>query len=91
MHCQITGGKIWTVEYQPLQHPDATNPDDSLNLLDKVFVGTSQDLEFSLANAPSGQNLFLMFTTADPATETVNGVVRITDPTIIATGKDPAN
>ncbi|RON35735.1 hypothetical protein BK661_05065 [Pseudomonas frederiksbergensis] len=87
----VTGGKIWTVEYQPLKHPDGTNPDDSLNLLDKVFVGTSQDLEFSLANAPSGQNLFLMFTTADPATETVNGVVRITDPTIIATGKDPAN
>ena len=87
----VTGGKIWTVEYQPLKHPDATNPDDSLNLLNKVFVGTSQDLEFSLANAPSGQNLFLMFTTADPATETVNGVVRITDPTIIATGKDPAN
>jgi hypothetical protein len=87
----VSGGKIWTVEYQPLKHPDATNPDDSLNLLDKVFVGTSQDVEFSLANAPSGQNLFLMFTTADPATETVNGVVRITDPTIIATGKDPAN
>ncbi|MGX1185022.1 hypothetical protein AB7M29_002701 [Pseudomonas sp. F-14 TE3623] len=87
----VTGGKIWTVEYQPLKHPDGTNPDDSLNLLDKVFVGTSQDLEFSLANAPSGQNLFLMFTTEDPATETVNGVVRITDPTIIATGKDPAN
>ncbi|MBB3240254.1 hypothetical protein FHW68_001745 [Pseudomonas sp. Tn43] len=87
----VSGGKIWTVEYQPLKHPDGTNPDDSLNLLDKVFVGASQDLEFSLANAPSGQNLFLMFTKANPATETVNGVVRITDPTIIATGKDPAD
>ncbi|WP_448111025.1 DUF5801 repeats-in-toxin domain-containing protein [Pseudomonas lini] len=87
----VTGGKIWTVEYQPLKHPDATNPDDSLNLLDKVFVGTSQDLEFSLAGAPSGQNLFLMFTTVDPTVVDVNGVLRITDPTIIATGKDPAN
>ncbi|MCO8310698.1 beta strand repeat-containing protein [Pseudomonas mandelii] len=87
----VTGGKIWTVEYQPLKHPDATNADDSLNLLDKVFVGTSQDLEFSLANAPSGQNLFLMFTTVNPATETVDGVVRITDPAIIATGKNPAD
>jgi hypothetical protein len=87
----VTGGKIWTVEYQPLKHPDGTNPDDSLNLLDKVFVGTSQDLEFSLANAPSGQNLFLMFTTADPTVVDVGGVLRITDPTIIATGKDPAN
>ena len=87
----VSGGKIWTVEYQPLQHPDATNPDDSLNLLDKVFVGTSQDLEFSLAGAPSGQNLFLMFTTENPTVVDVGGVLRITDPTIIATGKDPAN
>ncbi|WP_225922979.1 DUF5801 repeats-in-toxin domain-containing protein [Pseudomonas farris] len=87
----VTGGKIWTVEYQPLKHPDATNPDDSLNLLDKVFIGATQDLDFSLAGAPSGQNLFLMFTKANPTTETVNGVVRITDPTIIATGKDPAD
>ncbi|MBD9601056.1 hypothetical protein IB252_14660 [Pseudomonas sp. PDM10] len=87
----VSGGKIWTVEYQPLQHPDATNPDDSLNLLDKVFVGTSQNLEFSLAGAPSGQNLFLMFTTENPTVVDVGGVLRITDPTIIATGKDPAN
>ncbi|WP_259695925.1 DUF5801 repeats-in-toxin domain-containing protein [Pseudomonas frederiksbergensis] len=87
----VTGGKIWTVEYQPLKHPDMTNPDDSLNLLDKVFIGATQDLDFSLAGAPSGQNLFLMFTKANPTTETVNGVVRITDPTIIATGKDPAD
>ncbi|EJL96538.1 hypothetical protein PMI18_04688 [Pseudomonas sp. GM102] len=87
----VSGGKIWTVEYQPLKHPDATNADDSLNLLDKVFVGTSQDLEFSLANAPSGQNLFLMFTTVNPTVVDDGGVLRITDPTIIATGKDPAD
>ncbi|UVM41201.1 DUF5801 domain-containing protein [Pseudomonas sp. B21-017] len=87
----VSGGKIWTVEYQPLKHPDATNPDDSLNLQDKVFVGVSQDLGFSLAGAPSGQNLFLMFTKANPTTEVINGVTRITDPSIIATGKDPAD
>ncbi|MDH4873674.1 hypothetical protein E8E91_22895 [Pseudomonas sp. BN515] len=83
----VSGGKIWTVEYQPLKHPDTTNPDDALNLADKVFIGTSEDLVFSLANAPSGQNLFLMFTTATPTV--VGG--RITDPTIIATGKNPAD
>ncbi|WP_242443173.1 hypothetical protein [Pseudomonas sp. LFM046] len=82
-----TGGKIWTAQYQPLAHPITTNPDDALTLLDKVFIGTSQDLTFSLANAPSGQNLFLMFTTATP--NVVGG--RITDPTIIATGKNPAD
>ncbi|UVK96641.1 DUF5801 repeats-in-toxin domain-containing protein [Pseudomonas sp. B21-048] len=87
----VSGGKIWTVEYQPLKHPDMTNPDDSLNLLDKVYVGTSQDLEFSLAGVPSGANLFLMFTKANPTVVDVGGVLRITDPTIIATGKDPAD
>ncbi|WP_024616382.1 DUF5801 repeats-in-toxin domain-containing protein [Pseudomonas kilonensis] len=86
-----TGGKIWTVLYEPLQQPLNTNPDDAVNLLDKVFIGASQDLQFSLANAPSGQNLFLMFTTANPTTELVDGVLRITEPTIIATGKDPAD
>ncbi|EJM47768.1 DUF5801 repeats-in-toxin domain-containing protein, partial [Pseudomonas sp. GM48] len=87
----VTGGKIWTVEYQPLKHPDMTNADDSLNLLNKVFIGASQDMEFSLANAPSGQNLFLMFTKANPTVVNDGGVLRITDPTIIATGKDPAD
>ncbi|WP_223532865.1 DUF5801 repeats-in-toxin domain-containing protein [Pseudomonas sp. BF-R-30] len=87
----VSGGKIWTVEYQPLKHPVMTNADDSLNLLDKVFIGASQDLEFSLANAPSGQNLFLMFTKANPNVVNDGGVLRITDPTIIATGKDPAD
>ncbi|MBD9672560.1 hypothetical protein IB275_18385 [Pseudomonas sp. PDM21] len=87
----VSGGKIWTVEYQPLKHPVTSNPDDTLDLLNKVFIGTSQDLTFSLADAPSGQNLFLMFTTATPTTVNDNGVTRITDPTIIATGRDPAN
>ncbi|WP_223541282.1 DUF5801 repeats-in-toxin domain-containing protein, partial [Pseudomonas sp. BF-RE-26] len=87
----VTGGKIWTVEYQPLKHPVMTNADDSLNLADKLFIGASQDQEFSLANAPSGQNLFLMFTKANPNVVDVGGVLRITDPTIIATGKDPAD
>lgn len=32
-----TGGKIWTVLYEPLQQPVNTNPDDAVNLLDKVL------------------------------------------------------
>lgn len=87
----VSGGKIWTVEYQPLLHPNTSNPDDAVNLLNKVFIGTNQDLQFSLANAPSGQNLFLMFTTANPTVVNDGGILRISDPTIIATGKDPAD
>ncbi len=87
----VTGGKIWTVQYEPFKNPDASNPDDPIDLTNIVFVGASQDLTFSLANAPSGQNLFLMFTTANPTVVNDGGVLRITDPTIIATGKDPAD
>jgi hypothetical protein len=82
----LSGGKIWTVEYQPLKHPDATNPDDAVNLLNKVFIGAGQDAEFSLANAPSGQQLFLMFTTMG-ATADANG--RIPGVSIVVTGRDP--
>ncbi|MFC5697113.1 DUF5801 repeats-in-toxin domain-containing protein [Pseudomonas sp. GCM10022186] len=87
----VSGGKIWTVQYEPLLHSIDSDPDDAVDLSDLVFVGTSQNIEFSLANAPSGQNLFLMFTTANPELVDDNGVLRIADPTIIATGKTPAN
>ncbi len=58
----VTGAKIWTVQYEAISNPDATNADDPVDLTDKVFVSVSQDTEFNLADAPSGQNLFLMFT-----------------------------
>ncbi|WP_256578032.1 DUF5801 repeats-in-toxin domain-containing protein, partial [Pseudomonas sp. Irchel s3h17] len=87
----VTGGKVWVVQFEPLQHPDASNPDDAVDLSGIVFIGASQDLVFSVANAPSGQNLFLMFTTANPTVVDDGGVLRITDPTIIATGKNPAD
>jgi hypothetical protein len=83
----VTGAKLWMVQYEAIANPDATNADDSVNLLNKVFVSVGQDAEFNLADAPSGQNLFLMFTKSNPTI--VNG--RISDVTIIATGKDPAN
>lgn len=38
----VSGGKIWTVEYQPLKHPDGSNADDALNLLNKVYIGTTR-------------------------------------------------
>ncbi|WP_256578650.1 DUF5801 repeats-in-toxin domain-containing protein [Pseudomonas sp. B28(2017)] len=82
----VTGGKIWTVLYQPLYHGDTGTPDDSINLDQKVFIGTSEDTNFSLAGAPSGQQLFLMFTT-EGATADVNG--RIPGVSIIVTGKNP--
>ncbi|GER17484.1 DUF5801 repeats-in-toxin domain-containing protein [Variovorax boronicumulans] len=83
----VNGAKIWTVQYEAMSNPDAANADDPIDLTDKVFVSVSQDTEFNLADAPSGQNLFLMFTTGSPTI--VDG--RISNVSIIATGKDPAN
>ncbi|WP_431122490.1 DUF5801 repeats-in-toxin domain-containing protein [Variovorax paradoxus] len=84
----VTGAKIWMVQYEAISNPDATNPDDSVNLLNKVYVSVSQDADFNLDGAPSGNNLFLMFTKSNP---TIDADGRISDVTIIATGKDPAN
>ena len=85
-----TGGKIWTVQYQALFNPVTTNPDDPVNLLDRVYVTATQtqDAAFDLAGAPSGQNLFLTFSTMG-ATAGSDG--RISGVSIVATGKDPAN
>ena len=58
-----SGAKVWLVEYESLFHNDATNNDDSVSPLDVLYVTISQNSEFSLEGAPSGQNLFLMYGT----------------------------
>lgn len=72
-----TGAKIWMVQYAALYNPVATNPDDPINLGDLVHVTLAQDRSFSLADAPSGQNLFVMFGDSEVA--------------LVATGRSPAN
>lgn len=72
----VAGAKIWMVQYAAIKDP-TTNPDESLNLLNKVFATVDQQVEFSLANAPSGQNLFLTMGNASAA--------------IVITGSNPAN
>ncbi|WEF35587.1 hypothetical protein [Pseudoduganella chitinolytica] len=64
------------VQYAAIKDP-TTNPDESLNLLNKVFVTVDKEVEFSLANAPSGQNLFLTLGDATAA--------------IVVAGAKPAN
>jgi hypothetical protein len=85
----LTSAKIWTIQYEAIAHEvdgDGTGGsyDDSLDLTDKLFVTASRDLEFDLTNAPSGQNLFIMFGDGD-----VTDVD--TEVGIIATAKNPAN
>ncbi len=86
-----TAGKLWTAHYQQIKHSGGPDADVSVDLFGGVSIAVAQDLTFSLASAPSGQNLFLMFSTANPTIQTVDGIARIAGPSIIATGKDPAN
>ncbi|HEU4850909.1 MAG TPA: hypothetical protein VFT37_02010 [Telluria sp.] len=55
----LSGAKLWTVQYLAIEDPTA-DPDEPLDLTNKVYVSIDQAVHFSFANAPSGQNLFLM-------------------------------
>ncbi|MEY9199331.1 hypothetical protein ABIA16_004510 [Sinorhizobium fredii] len=78
-----TGAKMWSVlaDGYTLSHTTdgstIADHDDSLNLADKLFVAAVAENDFSFANAPSGQNLFMMFGNTSLA--------------ILVTGEDPAN
>ncbi|MGG7578163.1 DUF5801 repeats-in-toxin domain-containing protein [Rhizobium sp. Nf11,1] len=54
-----TNADLYTVQYVPLLHPDATNADDRIDLTNKVFasVTATSVVNFSqLGDAPSGHN-----------------------------------
>ncbi|WP_460885337.1 beta strand repeat-containing protein, partial [Ramlibacter solisilvae] len=74
-----TGAKVWLVQYEAIQHPVTTNPDDSLTL-QNLHVSVNSSIDFNLNNAPSGQNLFMMFGDGTPS---------LTETAIVVTGKDP--
>ncbi|MBB4393953.1 DUF5801 repeats-in-toxin domain-containing protein [Bradyrhizobium sp. ERR14] len=73
-----TGAKIWSVQYEALQHLDGTNPDDSLDLGSHLKVAVSEQINFGFAGAPSGSNLFMTF--GDPNSTQ-----------IVVIGKNPLN
>src|SRR5262249_1105771 len=74
----VSGGKFWSIQYEALEHPDATNPDDSIDLNGNLKVPASEAINFSFAGAPSGSNLFMTF--GDPNSAQ-----------IVVIGKDPLN
>ena len=54
----LTSAQVWTVQFEALSNPNATNPDDHVDLTGFVDVGASTFLEFNFNNLPPGQNLF---------------------------------
>ena len=68
---------LWTALYEPLQHPDPTNPDEAVDLSGRVFIKTGGETTYDLSDVKPGQ--FLFFMTGD---ENV---------ALLFTGKEPAN
>ncbi|RUU11600.1 hypothetical protein EOD23_09930, partial [Mesorhizobium sp. USDA-HM6] len=66
-----TNADLYLVQYVPLFHLDPTNPDDRIDLTDKVFAsiaGTSQ-IGFSGANAAPGNHDFYLINSPDDASK----------------------
>ncbi|MBM2714669.1 hypothetical protein JQK88_26280, partial [Mesorhizobium caraganae] len=70
----ITGGKFWTVLFEPLKHTDNNNHDFTVNLDNHLKVAATQTTTFSFDNAPSGANEFMMFGN-NPAGVSTSGIV----------------
>ncbi|ANK83998.1 MULTISPECIES: DUF5801 repeats-in-toxin domain-containing protein [unclassified Rhizobium] len=75
-----TNADLYTVQYVPLFHPNATNPDDRIDLTNKVFASVTgtTDISFTGDNAHSGSNQFNLLSSPDDASKQllVTGLVR---------------
>src|SRR5262249_45354980 len=74
----VSGAKFWSIQYEALEHPITTDPDDSKDLGLNLKVTASEELNFGFAGAPSGSNLFMTF--GDP-----------TSAQIVVIGQNPLN
>ena len=74
----VSGGNFWSIQFEALENPDATNPDDPIDLGNNLKVAVSEEINFSFAGAPSGSNLFMTF--GDP-----------TSTQIVVIGQNPLN
>ncbi len=56
------GANIWVLMYDSVTQPDSPNNyDEAIDLTNKIYVTAFDENEFSLANAPPGDNLFMAF------------------------------
>ena len=68
-----TNADLYTVQYVPLLHPDATNPDDRIDLTNKVFASASgtTTVNFSGQNAAPGIHEFYVINSTTDASKQV--------------------
>src|SRR5262249_45237582 len=53
----LTSARVWMVQFEAISNPNATNPDDSVNLFDSIGVAASTTLAFDFSALHSGDNL----------------------------------
>jgi len=53
----LTSAKVWTVQFEPLANPDATNSDDAVTM-GGLGVAAGSSLQFDFDELHSGSNLF---------------------------------
>ena len=56
----VQGGALWSVLYQPLEHPDPMDTDEAVDLSGLVFAQVSTANGQDLHEIPSGNHLFFM-------------------------------
>lgn len=63
------------MEYQPLKHPNTGNPDDAVNLLNKVFIGIAANFTSAFGNDGAGTLTYALrvLTSASGLTDTATG------------------
>ncbi|MCD8504894.1 MAG: DUF5801 domain-containing protein [Burkholderiaceae bacterium] len=71
------GVMMWTALYEPLQHPDPMDPDEAVDLTDRVFIRTGSQTTYDLSDVKPGQYLFFITGNENAA--------------LVYTGKEPAN
>ena len=77
----ITAGKIWIIQFEPIEHTNTGSHDEALDLTNILYVTASEEVVFTdLSKAPSGQNDWLGF---GPTGSTA-------DVQLLATGLNPA-
>jgi hypothetical protein len=54
----LTSARVWTVQFEAILNPVATNPDDPVDLTGFLDVGANTSLNFTFDQLHSGSNLF---------------------------------
>ena len=62
----LTSAKIWSVLFEPLDHPVTTDPDDSV-MLDGLSIGAATELNFPFDNVASGNFYYVMLGSPEAA------------------------